>query len=67
MPGGGTLGYDGDPNLVPTPPLGTPGENLLYYVAQGATYMESSGTWWRKSILPNHWDIVGAYSWCLDG
>lgn len=58
MPGGGILGYDGDPNLVTNG--NTSGETLIYNVAQGSTFMQSDGTWWRKSTLPNTWDVVGS-------
>ncbi len=57
MPAGaGVLGYDGDPNAVN--PSNSPGEELIYYVAQGATFMQSSGNLWFKEALPNTWVIL---------
>lgn len=55
--GGGILGYDGNPNLVTNG--ANSGETLIYNVAQGATFMQSNGTWWFKKSLPNTWIEIG--------
>ncbi len=47
------LGYDGDPNLVN--PLGTPGEQWLYFVPIGQFYKQSDATLWWKKTAPNTW------------
>lgn len=57
MPGGGTLGYDGNPNSVTNG--ATSGQTLIYNVAQGATFMQSNGAWWFKKSLPNTWIQLG--------
>lgn len=57
MPGGGTLGYDGNPNNVVNG--NTDGETLVYNVAQGSTFLQSSGEWWFKKSLPNTWVEIG--------
>ena len=60
MPGGGLLGYDGDPNLTDT--SGTIGEALLYYSTQGTLFQQSNGTMWRKALMPNVWVEIGTGS-----
>ncbi len=55
--GGGTLGYNGDPNLVPVPPLGTSGEQLIYNCAMGSAYQHSDGTIYDKTERPNTWVV----------
>ncbi len=55
--GGGTLGYNGDPNLVSVPPLGTPGQQLIYNCAMGSAYQYSDGTIYDKTALPNTWTV----------
>jgi len=57
MPGGGTLGYDGDPNSVTNG--ATLGQTLIYNVAMGATFLQSNGSWWFKKSLPNTWIQIG--------
>jgi hypothetical protein len=47
------LGYDGDPNLVN--PVGTPGEQWLYFVPIGQFYKQSNATLWWKNGAPNTW------------
>lgn len=49
------LGYDGNPNLVPVPPLGTAGEQWLYNLPIGQFYKQSDATLWWKNGLPNTW------------
>jgi len=57
MPGGGTLGYDSDPNGVTNG--ANSGETLIYNVAQGSTFLQSNGKWWFKKALPNNWIEIG--------
>lgn len=57
MPDDTTLGYDGNPNSVTNG--ATDGQTLIYNVAQGATFMQSNGTWWFKKSLPNTWIEIG--------
>lgn len=57
MPDDTILGYDGNPNSVVNG--NTDGETLIYNVAQGATFMQSNGTWWFKKALPNIWIEIG--------
>lgn len=57
MPDETILGYDGDPNVVVNG--NTAGESLIYNVAMGATFLQSSGSWWFKQALPNTWIQVG--------
>lgn len=57
MPGGGTLGYDENPNNVVNG--ANNGETLIYNVAQGSTFLQSNGKWWFKKSLPNNWIEIG--------
>src|SRR6056297_3332847 len=57
MPDDTILGYDGNPNSVVNG--NTPGETLIYNVAQGATFLQSNGDWWQKKALPNTWEKIG--------
>jgi hypothetical protein len=61
MPGGGQLGFNGDPNTI-TPPGTTPGEILLYSCPVGTRYQENDGTQWYKKTMPNVWLEFGAGS-----
>lgn len=57
MPDQTTLGYDGNPNNVVNG--NTDGESLIYNVAMGATFLQSSGALWFKQALPNTWIQLG--------
>lgn len=57
MPDDTTLGYDGNPNSVVNG--NTDGESLIYNVAMGSTFLQSSGKWWFKKSLPNTWIEIG--------
>lgn len=57
MPDDTILGYDGNPNNVVNGD--TDGQTLIYNVAMGATFLQSSGAWWFKSALPNTWIQIG--------
>lgn len=57
MPDDTILGYDGDPNIVVNG--ATSGETLIYNVAQGASFLQSSGALWFKQALPNTWVQLG--------
>ena len=48
-----SLLWDADPNTVSNG--NTDGESKLYSLLPGATYFESSGTWWLKIASPNTW------------
>jgi len=55
--GGGTLNYDGNPNLVVNG--SSPGHSLIYNVALGASFIQSNGSFWFKKSLPNIWIEMG--------
>jgi len=57
MPDNSTLGYDGNPNSVTNGANG--GETLIYNVALGASFLQSSGELWFKKSLPNTWIELG--------
>lgn len=57
MPDDTTLGWDNDPNTVVNG--NTDGETLIYNVAQGASFMQSTGALWFKKALPNTWIELG--------
>jgi len=57
MPDSSTLGYDGNPNSVTNGANG--GETLIYNVALGASFLQSSGALWFKKSLPNTWVELG--------
>ena len=56
MPGGGTLGWNADPNTVENG--NTDGETLIYTSPIGTMYQESDGTMWLKTVSPNTWKIM---------
>lgn len=57
MPDETILGYDSDPNAVTNGANG--GETLIYNVAMGASFLQSTGALWFKSGLPNTWIEIG--------
>lgn len=57
MPDDTILGYDGNPNLVVNGD--TDGQTLIYNVAMGASFLQSSGSLWFKKSLPNTWIEIG--------
>jgi len=57
MPDSTILGYDSDPNAVTNGANG--GETLIYNVAMGASFLQSTGALWFKSGLPNQWIEIG--------
>ncbi len=57
MPDDTTLGWDNDPNTVVNG--NTDGETLIYNVAMGASFLQSSGSLWFKQALPNTWIEMG--------
>ena len=54
MPGGATLGYEGDPNLAST---STAGQTLLYNSPQGTHYIQRTNghLWYKQYTSPNIW------------
>ncbi len=48
-----SLGYDANPNDASS--SGTPGEQKLVSMPIGAFYIQSNGTLWLKSAMPNVW------------
>lgn len=59
MPDGiSILGYDGNPNSVVNGD--SEGQTLIYYVALGASFLQSNGNIWFKTGLPNTWIQLGS-------
>ena len=64
MPDNTILGYDGDPNLVVN--NSNPGQTLIYNVALGATFLQSTGQLWYKQELPCKWVLIGGSTTTLN-
>jgi len=60
MPDDSQLGYNADPNNVNS--SGTAGEILLYNAPFGTQYIQTDGTHWRKTAIPNTWTETGGGS-----
>lgn len=56
MPDQSLLGFNGNPNSVDKD--ANPGEQLLYYSAQGSLYMDDNGNIYNKKSKPNTWNVI---------